>query len=258
MLKSSSNSEKAFQLFLEENPSFVPGALELFGQSGHYPYMHTLISQPKIGGPFSRFPDFLWLANDSLTFVPVFIEIEKPAKTMYLKDGNMSAAFSQAIGQIYEWQAILNKPENQLLFFDFFNIPQTLREKQFDPQFLLIYGRRAEYKDNELLRGKRAAVRKNNIDIISFDRLRPIRDYYEFTSSRVRNKNYWVKNIPPTFRYRADCAEELVLSKGFREAISKMKHTSKARKDFLDQRYEYWIDYGKLPSKGIETSGEGE
>lgn len=258
LLESSSDSEEAFQLFFEENPAYVPGALELFGQSGHYPYMHTLISQPQIGGPFRRSPDFLWLANDSLTFTPVFIEIEKPSKVMYTKGGNMSATFSQAIGQIYEWQTILNKPTNQLLFFDFFNIPQSLREKDFEPQFLLVYGRRAEYETNELLRGKRAAVRKDNIDIISFDRLRPIRDYYEFTSSRVRNKEYWIKNIPPTFKYRADCARELVSVKGFREAIAHMKHTSEARKEFLSQRYEYWIEYGKLPNKGILTSGEGE
>ncbi|MGG1634378.1 Shedu anti-phage system protein SduA domain-containing protein [Paenibacillus sp. NRS-1760] len=258
LLKSSSDSEEAFQLFFEENPAFVPGALELFGQSGHYPYMHTLISQPQIGAPFRRFPDFLWLANDSLTFTPVFIEIEKPAKVMYTKGGDMSAAFSQAIGQIYEWQTILNKPVNQLLFFDFFNIPQSLREKDFKPQFLLVYGRRGEYETNELLRGKRAAVRKDNIDIISFDRLRPIRDYYEFTSSQVRNKEYWIKNIPPTFRYRADCAKELVLAKGFREAIVNMRYTSEARKEFLDQRYKYWIEYGELPNKGILSSGEGE
>ncbi|WP_194540459.1 Shedu anti-phage system protein SduA domain-containing protein [Paenibacillus sp. JZ16] len=260
LLESSSNDENAFQLFFEENPAYLPGALELFGQSGHYPHMHTLISQPKIGGPFSRIPDFLWLANDSLTFAPVFIEIEKPSKAMYTKDGSISSAFSQAIGQIYEWQTILNNPLNQLLFFDFFNIPQRLRQKYFNPQFLLIYGRRAEYDNNELLSGKRAAVRKDNIDIVSFDRLRPIRDYYQFTSSKVRNKEYIIKNIAPTFRYRADCAEELVLAKGFKEAIMNMKHTSVARKEFLNMRYEYWIEYGKLPNsnKGIYTSGEGE
>ncbi len=259
LLESSSESEEAFQLFFEENPSYVPGALQLFGQSGHYPYMHTLISQPQIGGSFRRVPDFLWLANNSLTFTPVFIEIEKPAKGMYTKKGgNINAEFTQAIEQIYEWQTILKKPTNQLLFFDFFNIPQTLREKDFEPQFLLIYGRRAEYDENDLLRGKRAAVRKDNIDIMSFDRLQPIRDYYQFTTSQVRNKEYWIKNISPTFRYRADCAEALVSANGFRDAIMRMKHTSEARRGFLDMRYEYWIEYGKLRNKGILTSSEGE
>ncbi|WP_165822592.1 Shedu anti-phage system protein SduA domain-containing protein [Paenibacillus montanisoli] len=258
LLESSSDNEAAFQLFFEENPSYVPGALELFGQSGHYPHMHTLISQPQIGGPFKRSPDFLWLANDSLTFTPVFIEIEKPAKVMYTKGGDMRAEFSQAIGQIYEWQTILNKPTNQLLFFDFFNIPQSLRERDFKPQFLLVYGRRDEYETNELLRGKRAAVRKDNIDIMSFDRLRPIRDYYEFTSSQVRNKEYWIKNIPPTFRYRPDCAKELVSAKGFQEAILHMRHTSEARKEFLNNRYSYWSEYGGLSDMGILSSGEGE
>ena len=191
----------------------------------NYPYMHTLISQPSIGGPFRRKPDFLWLANDSLTFSPVFIEIEKPSKKMFKASGDMTKDFSQAIGQIYEWQAILNKSVNQLMFFDFFNIPIREREKTFEPQFLLIYGRRIEYANNELLSGKRAAARKDKLDIISYDRLRPIRDYCQFTTCKVSNKTYNIITIPPTFRYRADCAEELSLVRGFKEAIGRMMNT---------------------------------
>jgi len=258
LLDSNSDDEQIFQKFFERNPAFVPGALELFGQSGHYPYMHTLISQPNIGGPFRRIPDFLWLANDSLTFSPVFIEIEKPSKRMFTALGDMTSDFSQALGQIYEWQAILNKPVNQLLFYDFFNIPIGEREKTFEPQFLLIYGRRIEYENNELLSGKRAAARKNKLDIMSYDRLRPIRDYYQFTTCKVSNKTYNIINIPPTYRYRADCAEELRMVRGFQEAIGKMENTSEERKNFLDKRYTYWCEYGKGPNKGIVVSGEGE
>lgn len=82
LLQDSPDRESVFQNFFEENPSFLPGGLELFGQSGHYPYMDALISQPEIGSIFRRKPDFVWLANDSLSFVPVFIEIEKPSKKL--------------------------------------------------------------------------------------------------------------------------------------------------------------------------------
>lgn len=258
LLEKSSDDEKAFQKFFEENPSYMPGGLELFGQSGHYPYMDTLVSQPNIGGTFRRIPDFIWLANDSLTFTPVFIEIEKPSKKMYTSTGAMSAEFSQAIGQIYEWQAILNKPVNQLMFFEFFDIPKELRDKTFEPQYLLIYGRRCEYENNELLAGKRAAARKENIDIMSYDRLRPIRDYYQFTSSKVCGKQYRIINIPPTYRYRADCSEELSVVNGFSEAIRVMHHTTEERKNFLEERYNYWCEYGKMSNKGIIVGCEGE
>lgn len=83
ILENYSDDESVFQKFFEENPSFLPGGLELFGNSGHYPYMDALISQPEIGGIFKRRPDYVWLANDSLTFAPVFIEIEKPSKSMF-------------------------------------------------------------------------------------------------------------------------------------------------------------------------------
>lgn len=157
LLENSSDKEKIFQQFFEENPSFMPGALELFGQSGHYPYMDALISQPEIGGIFRRRPDFVWLANDSLTFVPVFIEIEKPSKKMFNKDGTTTAEFNQALGQIHEWQYLLNQPTNRQLLYEYFNLPLEIREKTFMPQYLLVYGRRNEYQGNKMLTGIRAA-----------------------------------------------------------------------------------------------------
>lgn len=95
LLETSDNNELIFQDFFEINPSFVPGTLELFGKSGHYPFMHSLISQPEIGGCFRCKPDFLWLAQDSLSFCPVLIEIEKPNKKTFNSQGIASADFTQ-------------------------------------------------------------------------------------------------------------------------------------------------------------------
>ncbi|TDQ38636.1 Shedu anti-phage system protein SduA domain-containing protein [Aureibacillus halotolerans] len=258
LLSSSSDNEAVFQNFFEENPSYMPGALELFGQSGHYPFMHSLVSQPRIGSSYTRIPDFVWLAQNSLDFSPVFVEIEKPSKLMFNKSGSTKAEFTQAIDQIYEWKSILKKPANQLLLFDFFNIPQEIREKNFKPQFLLIYGRREEYENKELLRDKRATMRQENIDIMSFDRLRPIRDYYQFITSTVWNKEYRVKSIAPTFKYRPDCAQELASVRDFKEAIKNMRHTSPERKEFLEMRYDYWVEFSNSDQKGLIHSGEGE
>lgn len=258
LLDTKSDDERNFQCFFENNPCFLPGALELFGQSGHYPYMHTIISQPNIGGAFKRIPDFVWLANNSLNFTPVFIEIEKPSKKMFNKNGDFSADFSQAIGQIYEWKSILSKQVNQLMFYDFFDIPKELQDKTFEPQYLLIYGRRNEYENNEFLTGKRAAIAQDKIAIYSYDRLKPIRDYYQFISCKMHNKKYTVLSITPTFKYRADCAEELVKFTDFIDVINQMQHTEYERKEFLKSRYNYWCDFAKTSSNEVIISGEGE
>lgn len=258
LLKDNGDKEKVFQQFFEENPSFLPGALELFGHSGHYPYLDALISQPEIGSVFRRKPDFVWLANDSLNFVPVFIEIEKPNKKMFNENGTTTAKFNQALGQIHEWQYLLNDPINIQMLYDYFDLPLDIRKKTFKPQFLLVYGRRKEYDGNRILTGIRAARKTGEIDIMSFDRLKPLSDYRQFVSCKISNGIYKVINIPPTYRYRADCAEELIKMDGFYEKINVMKYTSDERKKFLRERYEYWCEFGKKDFKGVICGLEGE
>ena len=258
LLDRNGNNEKVFQDFFEKNPSFIPGALEIFGHSGHYPYMNTLITQPKIGNIMQRIPDFLWLAQDSLSFCPVFIEIESPNKRMFTKNKVVTAEFNQAMNQINEWRHILKNPTNLHLFYEYFDISKELMKKEFNPQFVLIYGRRIEYEEEELLRGIRAEQRRVNVDIFSYDRLKPISDYNQFTCTSVKDYKYTIKSIPPTFRYRADCADVLYKYKGFYDAIDNMEKTSEERKKFLKKRYKYWADFGKRGCPGVLVGMEGE
>lgn len=257
LLMEKGDSEQEFQSFFEQNPSFMPGALQLFGQSGHYPYRHALISQPQIGHIFRRIPDFMWLAQDSLTFCPVLIEIEKPNKSTFTKSRDTTAEFNQALGQIEQWNYLLKNPSNIHLFYDFFDIPSDIRKKEFNPQYALIYGRRSEYDQDELMRGIRAEKQKNNIAIMSYDRLKPLSDYRQFVTCKVKETQYIVSNIPPTYRYRADCAKELTTYENFYDSIDYMKYTTQERKQFLKDRFEYWINYGKNGS-GMIRGMEGE
>jgi len=249
--------EKELQIFLERNPSFVPGALGLDAPSGHYPYMHTVISQPHIGGIINRIPDFMWLAQDSLHFSPILIEIEKPSKKMFNQSGNTSADFNQALGQIKQWKYILNNPTNHQLFYDMYHVPQTLREKVFAPQYILVYGRRSEYEDNALLTGMRYENQDHDIKIISFDRLSPSYEFRQFCCCKMVNGEYSIKTIPPTFRYRPDCAEVLPKYKDFEAKIDEIEMISVERRLFLKKRLPYWIEFGKNPH-GLIVSQEGE
>lgn len=257
LLEDNSNNERIFQDFFECNPSLLPGGMELFGQSGHYPHMSALITQPTLGTDLARKPDFLWLAQDSLTFCPVFIEIESPHKVMFTGSNIPSAEFNQALNQIDEWRMLLNKPINQMALMDRYNIPVRTRDKVFEPQFLLIYGRRSEYENNEYLRNLRKQKENNRVSIMSYDRLHPLADYRQFITCRVKNKQYEVVAIPPTFRYIAGEAEVLYKWKGFLEKIDYMKNTTVERKKFLKERYDYWMSFKGNPP-GIIEGMEGE
>ena len=258
LLSNKQNNENVFQKFFEENPSFVPGAFEIFGESGHYPFMETIISQPDIGTIFQRKPDFVWLAQDSLTFSPVFVEIEKPSKKMFNKNKTTTADFNQALNQIHQWKYILDNPTNVQVLKDYFSLPTYIRDKVFKPQFLLIYGRREEYQNDNLLTGIRAEHKTDNIDIISFDRLEPSYKCQQIISCKISQGNYNVINIPPTYRYRPDIAEDLAKLHGFKDKINDMKYTSEERKNFLKERYQYWYDFGKSNPKGILDPKDNE
>lgn len=92
--------ERVFQEFLEQHPSMVPGAFELFSQSGHYPFPLALISQPPLMGLGSKVPDFLWFATNSQYLHPIFIEIETPYKKWFTKEGHQHHQLTQALEQL--------------------------------------------------------------------------------------------------------------------------------------------------------------
>lgn len=259
LLSTASNDELAFQKFFEENPSFVPGAFELLGSSGHYPFSHSLISQPEIcGTPFKRIPDFIWLAQDSLYFTPVLIEIERPNKKTFTEAGVQTADFSQALGQISEWKAILSEPENVLNFYKSFNIPERIRDKTFQPQYALIYGRRSEFEDRPFLQKKRAQLVQDKVRLITFDRLYPDPKCDDLLCTKLSQREYKVLSIPPTYRYSPMTAGNLSVVKGFQAAISSMKRTSPERKAFLSERFSYWHDWGLQNYKGIICPSDSE
>ena len=258
LLNNATLQEKVYQSFFEKNPSFMPGALELFGKSGHYPYMDALISQPNLGISYERTPDFLWLAQDSLSFCPVFIEIEKPSKKMFTEAGIPNADFNQAVDQIDQWRGILKDADNVRAFYRYYSIPDSIQKKNFSPQFLLIYGRRSEYEGNEKYEKDRAMKQRDDFSIMSFDRLTPIEDSRQFVSAKVKEGQYEILHIPPTFRYRPDCMNSLLGYKKFDDAIAKMEGISEERKKFLADRYPYWKDIGPQITKTNTIVGEGE
>jgi hypothetical protein len=148
-------NERVIHKFLELNPSFVPGAFS-FPTSGHSPVYGGVFSKPPLAGIGMRVPDFMWLATATDTIYPMFIEIETPAKRWFTENGQPRSEWTQARNQLVSWKQWLNKPANRLVFLELYGIADEFRYFEIQPQFVLVYGRRAEFDNNPELRGVRA------------------------------------------------------------------------------------------------------
>jgi len=258
MLLNDGDNEHCFQAFFERNPSIVPGALGMLGESGHYPYPGALITQPQIEGMRNTIPDFLWLSTNSGIFAPIFIEIEAPNKRLFTSNGKPSAVFTEALEQLTEWKAVMNKPANIQVFYEKYSIPYWLRERKFKPFYVLIYGRRIEFGNDKWLSNKRSELMREDEIIMSFDRINPNQKLKYIICSQVSGGEYYVKNIPPTYKLGPSLADFHSIVKGFKEAVIKMEKTSDERKAFLIERFDYWQNFGRSKDQGIIYTGDYE
>lgn len=234
--------------------AIMPGAFELLGRSSHMPVHNSLFSQPRLSNDDKlKIPDFMWIANDSLSLCPVFIEIEKPSKLEFRKDSDVGRqVFNQALGQIKHWKAILSDESGRSFFYDYYRIPAKYRSLTFAPQYLLVYGRRQEYEDDTWLTKTRKQYEEADIRIMSFDRLLvPDRNVIDCFTCKVIQSNLIIQQIPPTFVYRPKTLSELGgydNMTGFESAVHRMEYTTEERKTFLIRRFSYWNEYGKADS----------
>lgn len=252
LLDTSSNNENVFQKFLEENPAFVPGAFQITSPSGFIPYWGCLFSQPRLNGLFMRIPDFAWIARDSLTLAPVFIEIEAPVKKCFRKKNAIREQFTQAISQIKDWKTIIDKIDGHKDFYSYFNLPEGEIKRSFEPQYCLVFGRRNEYENDFIRSNRRFAEQTGNFKIISYDRLPELVDEKSknLICAKMHNNEIKVISIPPTFQYGPTISENLLRWVNFKECIDKMEWTTNERKDFLKSRYDYWVDIGNEMKRG--------
>ena len=258
LLTTHKNDEAAFQRFFEENPSMMPGAFGFFGESGHAPYNNILISQPKLNGVTTRIPDFLWIATDSCTIYPVFVEIERPSKRWFTNAKQPTAAFTQAQTQLAEWKAWFQNPTHQHLFFEFYEIGTEYRRgKSINPYYVLIYGSRDEFQNKPDLNEKRNFLSRNNEIYMTFDRLSPNPKARNVITCKKSSEGYIALNIPPTFRLGPVFANEMSRVNGKEDALGNSPIPDE-RKAFLISRLEYWDDFGKRDPRGIRSTSDWE
>lgn len=248
-------AEADVQAFLERHPAMVPGAFSTggVGNSGHYPFLSALITQPPLRGIGANIPDFMWIAIDSGSICPVLIEIERPDKRWFTGAGNPTADFTQAQTQLACWKAWMDDPANQNVFREFYGLPDRLwRTRAFKAQYILVYGRRVELEKDEDLNRRRQYLQRNGETYMTFDRLAPSRDCAELACIRISQaRRYEAVSWSPVAHFGPSLADERAEYVDLEGAIRRCDWISAERRDFLLSRLPYWNPWAREPGHGF-------
>jgi len=247
--------------FLASHPCLVPGAYSVTGPSGHAPFPAALISEPPLAAIGRRRPDFVWLASDSLNFTPVLIEIESPCKRWFTNEKVPHHDLTQAMNQLAEWQAWFNRPENILVFYEQFQIPDYLRrQRHFRPEYVLIYGRRNEFEGKPELTKLRAQFEHHGQVVMTFDRVAPARDCSDYICVTKTADRYRALSIPATLRLGPIFADCWPIIDNVRDVIMANPWLAYNRKTFLIERILYWSEWARngAQQRSIINTGDWE
>jgi hypothetical protein len=256
-LLDSEPSERNVQRFLEENPSLVPGARTPGSPSGHPPVHNVLITQPKLPGLRSKYPDFMWIASHSGTWYPTLVEIERPGKRIFRSKLVPRAEFTEAHNQLAQWRAWFAEPENIPTLIREYGIPdEIVRSRSMKLHMILVYGRRSEFDDdNSIAKQRSALVVGDDEELVSYDRLRVDKDLRDVITVRCCGSgNFQAVAIPPTFTLGPTFADRLLrISK--LDAVINEADIPNDRREFLLRRLGYWRDWaaGKKPMSIINS-----
>lgn len=259
LLNSPAPSERALQRFLNQNPSFLPGAAGTTGLGGHHgPILDAVITQPPLPGIKQPLPDFVWIRKDTEKVVPILIEIEAPAKRWFRKDMLPRKELTQAIGQVDSWRAWFNSPANVLQFRTLYGIDSWAPNHAFIPEYVLIYGRRSEFEEDEDLRKVRASMERPALRWLTYDGLYPHPEAWSYVTVAIRRQKPIAVSFPPTFKIGPMNAPSLVRISNKEDAIHSMAGVSAARRNFLIHRTAYWDRWAKDGARGVVSTGDWE
>ncbi|MGW7057758.1 Shedu anti-phage system protein SduA domain-containing protein [Streptomyces sp. NPDC054904] len=241
--------EDAVQSFLELHPAMVPGGSGDVGPGGHHGSdMEAVFRRPKlIGGGRTFEPDFMWVTRSSGLVTPILIEIEKPTKRWFRKDGRPTGEFTEARDQLNDWRSWFAREGNQAHFRDtFLFLCDKYRDRPLEPQFLLIYGRESEFEiggrhmNPEELRYKRDQQRARDESFMTFDALRPRYDHGNSMTLTMTAHGPEVHAFSPVYGTSAFVGEGALVLGDPVPALSRSAMMSDERRAYLAQRWAHW------------------
>jgi Domain of unknown function (DUF4263) len=250
--------EDRVQRFLDRNPCFIPYAagFATVGQGGHHGSMFSaVITQPVLPGIRRPIPDFMRLLRDSDSIRPLLVEIEAPSKKVGRRDGQLSSAATQALSQIADWKAWFAKPANELQFRELYQL-NRFPHRALAPRYVLVMGRGDEMELNERVREMRRHATPSDVEIMSFDRLRPSHEGRNDLCVRIVKQDFRAVSLMPTLRLGPTIAEPLSHISGKEAAVQKSTGISRARKAFLVKRLPYWDAWASAAARPYRDEWE--
>lgn len=253
-LLSSSPAEKEVQVFLEAHPCLLPGALGDIGPGGnHGPELDGVYREAPLEGlGRRRRPDFMWVTRSTSLITPICIEIEKPDRRWFSANGRPTAELTQALDQISDWKVWFSEPENQLIFRETY-VAGTRRDRALRPQYVLIYGRQGEFevggphRQPGSLRKKRDFMRREDEVFLTFDSLRPKKDYSDFVTLSMTARGPMLHAVPPSFTTGPLTSRLATVIRNPRRAIEATPLWSDERKSYVLERWAYWKSVSEAP-----------
>ncbi|MBR7830419.1 DUF4263 domain-containing protein [Actinospica sp. MGRD01-02] len=241
--------EREIQRFLELHPAMIPGGSGDIGPGGHHGSdLMAVFREPVITGRGRAFePDFMWVTRSSGLITPILIEIEKPSKRWFLRNGRPSAEFTQAHDQLNDWRSWFSRDGNAALFRDkYLFLERKYMNRPLKPQFVLIYGRESEFEyegghaNPDDLRYKRDLQRGPDEAFMTFDALRPRYDQSNSMTLTMTVEGPEVFAFSPTYGTGPDVGEGALILGDPSEALKRSEMMTEERRAYLASRWMYW------------------
>ncbi|MGI5456057.1 Shedu anti-phage system protein SduA domain-containing protein [Streptomyces sp. CA-249302] len=251
-LLSRSPEEDEVQRFLELHPAMIPGGSGDVGPGGHHGSdMGAVFRRPKLIGAGRSFePDFMWVTRSSGLITPILIEIEKPSKRWFRKDGRPTSEFTEARDQLNDWRSWFRRDGNQALFREtFLLLGEKYRNRPLEPQFVLIYGRESEFKmggghsNPDALRYKRDQQRGESEYFMTFDALRPRYDHSISMTLTMTAQGPKIHAFSPVYGTGTNTGPRALRLSDAEAAFSRSVMMTEERREYLKKRWDYWRNF---------------
>jgi len=88
----------------------------------------------------------MWVTRSTSQITPILVEIEKPSKRWFRRDGRPTSEFTHAHDQLNDWRSWFARDGNKALFREkFLLLSEKHEDRLLEPQYVLIYGRESEF-----------------------------------------------------------------------------------------------------------------
>lgn len=241
--------EDEVQRFLELHPSMIPGGSGDIGPGGHHGSdMGAVFRRPDlIGGGRTFQPDFMWVTTSTSLITPILVEIEKPSKRWFRRDGRPTSEFTQAHDQLNDWRSWFARDGNEALFRKrFLFLSEKREDRPLEPQYVLIYGRESEFgmagghTDPGGLRYKRDQQRRMSESFMTFDALRPRFDHSNSMTLTMTARGPVIHAFSPVYGTHTGVGEGALLLGDPHDALERSVMISDERRMYLAKRWSHW------------------